>query len=106
VRNVGLKVIFIELSTLNYFGDAEVEGAKERYKFDQIFKNVRSIHQQLNDRGSSDFTAVVFPHVQRLPENNKIKTAVGFSCFFVKFVVASSVIGLKSHSGHECKSAF
>jgi hypothetical protein len=51
---------FIELSTFNYFGDAVVEGVNERDKFDQILKNKRSIHQELIDRGTSDFMAVGF----------------------------------------------
>jgi hypothetical protein len=73
---------FIELSTLNYFGDAVVEGVNERDKFYQILKNVRSIHQELILReGAQTSWQLVFPHVQRLPENKKIKTVVGFRSF-------------------------
>jgi len=72
---------FIELSAFNYFGDAVVEGVNERDKFDQILKNVRSIHQELIDSGSQTSWQLVSPHVQRLPENKKIQTAIGFRFF-------------------------
>jgi hypothetical protein len=94
-----------ELSTLNYLRDTVVVADNERDKFDQLLKNVWSICQELIDRAQTSWQ-LVFPHVQRLSENKKKSRMYSVFAGFVKFVVAFSVIGFKSHWGRECKSAF
>jgi len=98
---------FIELSALNYFGDAVVEGVNEGNKFYQILKNVRPIHQELIlIEGAQTSWQLVFPHVQRLPENKKIKTVVGFRSFLWNLSSHPLSSALNTTQGMKCKSAF